>query len=199
MKLLVLAAPDKRSKQIEGFAPLKPGEVHVWLGSLKRPAGHNSQLGVLLARYLGVTPRSIRLGRESNGKPILITPAREPPLRFSVSHSKDRVLYALTRGGEVGVDVERFRPGLDWSGLADRFFAPEEARRLRRAGRWAGRAGFYRLWTQKEAMAKADGANLLYWLGADLSERTTPEWRVWSWRLPAGVASVACRRSETAC
>ncbi len=198
MKLLVLAAPDKRSKQIEDFAPLEPGEVHVWLGSLKRQAGH-SQLCVLLARYLGVTPRRIRLGRESNGKPILISPAREPPLCFSVSHSKDRVLYALTRGGEVGVDVERFRPGLDWSGLADRFFAPEEARRLRRAGRWAGRAGFYRLWTQKEAMAKADGANLLYWLGADLSERTTPEWHVWSWRLPAGVASVACRSAETAC
>ena len=198
MKLLVLAAPDKRSKQIEGFAPLEPGEVHVWLGSLKRQAGH-SHLRVLLARYMGVTPRSIRLGRESNGKPILISPAREPPLCFSVSHSKDRVLYALTRGGEVGVDVERFRPGLDWMGLADRFFAPEEARRLRCAGPSGGRAGFYRLWTQKEAMAKADGANLLYWLGADLSERTTPEWRVWSWRLPAGVASVACRSAEKAC
>lgn len=198
MKFLVLAADDKRPRKIEGFALLEPGEVHVWLGSLKRAAGHR-QLCVLLARYLGVAPRSVRLGRESNGKPILISPAAKPPLRFSMSHSRDRVLYALTRGGEVGVDVEWFRPGLDWRGLADRFFAPDEARRLRRAAPSRGRASFYRLWTQKEAIAKADGANLLHWLGADLSERITPEWRVWSWRLPAGVASVACRSSETAC
>src|SRR6266700_3333510 len=58
VKLLVLAAPDERSKRIEGFAPLEPGEVHVWLGSLKRQAGH-SHLRVLLARYMGVPPRSI--------------------------------------------------------------------------------------------------------------------------------------------
>ena len=177
---------------------LGAGEVHVWWGSPQPPAGRG-RLRLLLARYLRVTPRNVRLGREPNGKPILLSPAGVPPLRFSVSHSKDRVAYALTRAGEVGVDVEHFRPGLDWPGLAERFFAPAEARELRRAGPAAGRASFYRLWTQKEAMAKADGANLLQWLGADVSERTTAEWRVWSWPIPAGAAAVACRSRKAPC
>ena len=198
MKLLVLAALGKRWEQVDGFTPLGAGEVHVWSGSPPWPGGHG-QLCLLLAHYLRVPPRRIRLGREPSGKPILLSPAGVPPLRFSVSHSTDRVLYALTRGGEVGVDVEQFRPGLDWRGLAERFFAPAEARKLRRAGPAAGRASFYRLWTQKEAMAKADGGNLLHWLGADVSERTAPEWRVWSWPMPAGAAAVACRSQEAAC
>ena len=198
MKLRVLAAPDRHWEQADGFPPLRPGEVHLWCASAQRPGGRG-RLCLLVARYLRVTPRSIRLGRQPNGRPILLSPAAVPPLRFSVTHSKDRVLYALTRGGEIGVDVEQFRPGLDWRGLAERFFAPAEARELRHARPAAGRAGFYGLWTLKEAMAKADGASLLDWLRADLSERMTPEWRVWSWPMPGGAAAVACKSRETAC
>jgi 4'-phosphopantetheinyl transferase len=164
----------------------------------RRFLASRGQLRLLLAGYLRIGPRAIRLGRGTNGKPILTSRAGQPPLRFSVSHSGEHVLYALSRAGEVGADVQRVQPELEWSGLAARFFAPEETCRLRAGGPAAGREGFYRLWTQKEAMAKAAGGPLLSWLGEDVS-RQTPEWQVWSWRLRTCAVSVALRSHEMAC
>jgi len=87
--------------------------------------------------------------------------------------------------------VERVRQDLNWRGLAGRFFAPGEAVQLDRVGTVLGQARFYQLWTQKEALAKADGGSLFWWLGTDLSAACTLGWRLWSWWLPAGPVSVA--------
>jgi 4'-phosphopantetheinyl transferase len=151
------------------------------------------ELRLLLGRYLGTAPGAVRLTRLANGKPIVTSSAGRAPLHFSLSHSGDQVLYAVTRTAEVGADVQRFRTDVDWRGLASRFFAPAEAIRLHSAERASGRPGFYRLWTRKEAMAKADGRSLFWWLSTDLSSDPTPGWRLWTWRLPAGAASVALR------
>jgi phosphopantetheinyl transferase len=58
---------------------------------------------------------------------------------------------------------------------------------------------FYRLWTRKEAMAKAAGGSLLAWLGMDLATAVTPDWQLWSWSVPDGAASVALRASHSPC
>jgi 4'-phosphopantetheinyl transferase len=199
--------------------------VHVWIGSLGCPtiawaslraalstdeASHaralpsaadrrrflasRGQLRILLGRYQRTAPRAIRLGREPNGKPILEAPTGKPQLHFNVSHSGELVLYALTRAGAVGADVEQFRPNLDWHGVAARFFAAEEAAALGRVD-GAGWADFYRLWTQKEAMAKAAGGSLFSWLGADLAAAVPTRWTVWSWHPPGAAASVAVSRA----
>jgi 4'-phosphopantetheinyl transferase len=151
------------------------------------------QLRLLLGRYLGMAPSAVRLTRLPSGKPIVTSSVGHAPLQFSLSHSGEQVLYAVTRTGEVGADVQRFRTDVDWRGLASRFFAPAEAIRLHSGERASGPPGFYRLWTRKEAMAKADGRSLFWWLGTDLSSERTPGWRLWTWRLPAGAASVALR------
>ena len=77
--------------------------------------------------------------------------------------------------------------------MSTRFFAPDEMVQIRRP------SDFYRLWTRKEAMAKAAGGSLLAWLGTDLASVLTPDWRLWSWSVPNGAASVAFRTGPSAC
>jgi 4'-phosphopantetheinyl transferase len=199
------------------------GPVHVWRGSLRLPTSRlaalastlsleerermratlsplerrrfiasRGQLRLLLARYLGGSPKAVPLLEQPNGRPILASMAGQPPLHFSVSHTGDDVVYAVTAAGAVGIDLERARPELDWRGLATRFFAPEDMAQMRRP------SDFYRLWTRKEAMAKVAGGSLLAWLRTDLGSALTPDWRLWSWSVPNGAASVALRTGASA-
>jgi 4'-phosphopantetheinyl transferase len=81
-------------------------------------------------------------------------------LRFNVSHSGERVLLAFRMGAEVGADIERRRPDLDFAGLAESSFAPEERAAVLTLPP-AERANlFYEYWTCKEACLKADGCGL---------------------------------------
>jgi 4'-phosphopantetheinyl transferase len=116
-------------------------------------------LRVLLGEYLSAPPASARLAATPLGKPYL---AGEPPtgLRFNVAHSDDLALVAVTRGREVGVDVERERADVEWRDLARRFFAPEEVAALNALPERERRSAFYRCWTRKEAYIKALGLGM---------------------------------------
>lgn len=106
---------------------------------------------------------------------ILRTAAGKPyfadlPIRFSLSHSEDKVILAVS-DREIGADIERIRPLS--LGVAKRFFTPAEqayvfgkvpterdfslpkaeqdAALLRR---------FYEVWTKKEAYGKWQGSGM---------------------------------------
>jgi len=116
-------------------------------------------LRALLGRHLGVAPADVRLGTAPGGKPFLADAV--PPLHFNVSHSGDLALIALTRGGEVGIDVEGVRPsGDDWVALARRYFASEEVAALERYSSSERVEAFFRVWTRKEAIVKLLGDGL---------------------------------------
>jgi 4'-phosphopantetheinyl transferase len=200
------------------------GQVHIWSGSLRLPAfrlaalasalnldererlratrspvarrrfiASRGQLRLLLGLSLGISPRDVPIGQKLDGRPVLQPAAGRPTVRFSVSHAGDDVVYALTTGGAVGIDIERTRENLDWRGLAARFFSHNEMLHLGRP------SDFYRLWTRKEAMAKAAGGSLVAWLGMDLASAVTPDWRLWSWSMPGGAVSVALRARNPPC
>ena len=114
-------------------------------------------LRILLGRYLGVSPSSIRLKYGSRGKPALAGPAC---LDFSVSHSAALALFAFTTGCEVGVDIEQIRPLKDMQSIASRFFCSEEATELMSLAANQREHGFYLCWTRKEAYIKATGDGL---------------------------------------
>lgn len=73
-----------------------------------------------------------------------------------LSHSGDMVAAAICQGAAVGVDIERHRRR-DFQALAGYAFGPTEARSLERGD---AEARFFRLWTLREAMAKAEGKGL---------------------------------------
>ena len=159
----------------------------------RRFIASRGQLRLFLGRYLRISPKDVPIGHQLEGRPVLQPAAGRPTVQFSVSHTGDDVVYALTTGGAVGIDIERTRPDLDWRGLAARFFSHDELRQL-----WQP-SDFYRLWTRKEAMAKAAGGSLVAWLGMDLATAVTPDWQLWSWSVPDGAASVALRASHSPC
>ena len=117
-------------------------------------------LRVLLGRYLGQDPQHLRFTYGPHGKPALATDMGGDTLRFNVSHSYGLALYAMTRGREIGVDVERIRPEVAQETIAEHFFSPREVTILRALPMLLQAPAFFACWTRKEAYIKARGKGL---------------------------------------
>ncbi len=112
----------------------------------------------LLGAALEVDPRTVVLETGQYGKPRL---RGEAGIQFNVAHSKGVVLIALSRAGEVGVDVECLDPRVELIDVARTAFHPADMMRIDRVATQDGRLHeFYRCWTRKEAVLKADGRGL---------------------------------------
>ncbi|MBB5110391.1 4'-phosphopantetheinyl transferase superfamily protein [Micromonospora echinospora] len=120
----------------------------------RRFVAAHAALNGILAGLLDLRPTALPLRREPCGRPYL--PGSS--LHFSLAHAGERAVIAVA-GREVGVDLDRPRPGLDPRRMAARFFTPAEAARVAAAGTGAY-AVYLRLWTRKEACVKAAGARL---------------------------------------
>jgi 4'-phosphopantetheinyl transferase len=118
-----------------------------------------ARLRLLLARYLGGPPDRFRFALGAHGKPALARP-EDTDLRFNVSHSRGLALYAVSRGREVGVDVEGLRADFATDEIAERFFSPAERRALRAVPPELRCEAFFACWSRKEAYIKARGLGL---------------------------------------
>jgi 4'-phosphopantetheinyl transferase len=118
------------------------------------------RLRLLLGEYLGVEPAKVLLRSTSSGKPELVGEQEWSGVRFNVAHSDCLVLYAVARGRNVGVDVERVRPDLEWHALAARYFASCEVDELMALPAERQHRAFFVCWTRKEAYVKALGCGL---------------------------------------
>lgn len=116
-------------------------------------------LRALLGSYLGSDPSSLRFITGSYGKPELIDDSDEQP-SFNLSHSGHTALYAVTRSGPVGVDVERPRRSFDALAIAARELGSEEAQRLRELPPSEREREFLRAWVRHEAQLKCLGLGL---------------------------------------
>ena len=114
----------------------------------------------ILSRYLDREPDQLRFCYNAYGKPSLIEETSAEGLCFNLSHSHEMALYALTRGREIGVDIEYFRPDVETEKLAKRFFSPREAAVLRTLPEHLRKEGFFNCWTRKEAYIKAEGQGM---------------------------------------
>jgi len=116
----------------------------------------------MLGALQGTLPNMVRLAEGEFGKPALLRVSGTLPPWFSGAHCDDLLLVALSRVGEVGVDVERTRPIDSWERVADRTLAPSERAQLVRAverGEDADQA-FLRHWCRVEAELKAIGCGI---------------------------------------
>lgn len=111
----------------------------------------------VLARYLGIEPAMVRYRHTSAGKPEL-----DPScgVSFSTSHDDGLAVVAVASGRPVGIDVERLRPISDALDVAQHLYSRRECERLRSVEDSVRSEAFLRLWTRKEAYAKAVGLGL---------------------------------------
>jgi len=116
----------------------------------------------ILGALSSISPSAVRIVDGTYGKPALAPVAGGPSLRFSVAHCDDLLLVAVSRNGEVGVDVERMRSIDCWERVADRTLAPaERARLVREVERGeAPDEVFLRYWCRVEAELKAIGCGI---------------------------------------
>lgn len=120
---------------------------------------------MVLSSYVGVEPQALEFLTGEHGKPSL-HPRHDSDIGFNLSHSGTKCLVAVTRGREVGVDVERMRPLDDWLEIARRFFSDAETSQLLRLTETLRRDGFFATWSRKEAYIKAIGMGLALELGS---------------------------------
>jgi 4'-phosphopantetheinyl transferase len=114
----------------------------------------------LLAQYLVLPPAEVEFTFEAIAKPRLAKKHAMSELRFNVTHSGDLALVAVTRGCDMGVDVERFRTVKQLEQLARRYFHPQEIEAVLQTPREERNAAFLRCWTAKEAVLKAFGTGI---------------------------------------
>ncbi|HEX3872720.1 MAG TPA: 4'-phosphopantetheinyl transferase superfamily protein [Solirubrobacteraceae bacterium] len=114
---------------------------------------------IVAGRQAAVRPREIRYADGgSHAKPRFAGPAAG--LEVSISHSAGRVVVALSRGVELGVDVERVAVAGDDRSLAESVLCPDELRELSVLPDPTRAWAFCRYWTRKEALLKATGHGL---------------------------------------
>ncbi|MFE4800942.1 4'-phosphopantetheinyl transferase family protein [Streptomyces sp. NPDC056708] len=120
----------------------------------------------VLALESGIPEAEAVLWRSSRGRPFLRKPAEGLPrggreLDFNLSHAGGYNLLGVVRRHRIGVDVERLDRGDRGFDAIVESFAPEEIAWVAEAA--PGRARdrrVLRLWTLKEAYAKARGLGL---------------------------------------
>lgn len=109
----------------------------------------------LLAESMG-TPFGWRFDVEISGRPIVRRKQGGAVPSIAISHSGGWVACVVARCGQIGIDIEVYRPGRNIMGIASLAFGKAERQAVEREGE----AAFYRIWTSREALAKARGRGL---------------------------------------
>jgi 4'-phosphopantetheinyl transferase len=120
------------------------------------------RLREMLGAVLAIPPAAVPIRLGLHGKPALARMAQSSGIRFSVAHCDELLLVAITRLGEVGVDVERVRPIERWARVADRVFGHTDRVAIGReiASGDEPSAVFFRFWCRGEAELKAIGSGI---------------------------------------
>ena len=128
----------------------------------RRYAVGRLRLREMLGDLLAIPPRAVPIQIGVQGKPALARGLHRSGVRFSVAHCEELMLVALSRVGEVGIDVERVRPIERWARVVDRVFNAAERAEI---GREIARGDepssvLLRFWCRGEAELKAIGSGI---------------------------------------
>jgi 4'-phosphopantetheinyl transferase len=173
----------------EGLPTLEAGELHLWRVWLDLPSEDDDApswltpdevaragrfrsmldrrrwtssrrwLRWLAGGYAGIDPGEVEFPGGPRDKPEIRTADSAAP-RFNASHAAGVALFAFSLEAEVGIDVERFREGLDIDGIARRVLGEEAAAILLAEAEPQRIARFTWMWTRHEAAGKCRGAGL---------------------------------------
>lgn len=127
----------------------------------------------ILRRLLGGIfcrePQDVVIRTDSTGKPF-VDPVSVPwPVSFSLSHSRDRVIFAFVRNRPIGIDIEYRDPSVEVMKMAGVICTEAERQQLETLAGLERVWAFYDCWCAKEAFIKAAGVReptsfeVLFW------------------------------------
>lgn len=161
--MLVLAYLDSRQPEAEDLiARFATDADHRAADRYRLPARRRQSVAAraLLRATLeietGCPENGWHFDRDSLGKLILRSDDGQAPIAVSLSHCRTMTACAIADPGPVGIDIEYCAPDRPFMEIAATAFGENE----RRAVEIGGVAAFYRIWTLREALAKATGAGL---------------------------------------
>lgn len=171
-------------------------------------------LRTTLSRYTGIDPRGWEFAANAYGRPEIVQPLGVERLRFSISHTEGLIACAVTRGGEVGVDVENLKRSGDYMEIAERVFSPFEIAQIYGLPKDRQYLRFFEYWTLKESYIKARGLGLSiplnqFWFHLEEAKRIeitfSPEveddqarWQFEQWcPTPDHVMAIAIQKDKT--
>lgn len=125
-------------------------------GQRRRRLVRRALLRRVLARRTGMAACSVPLVHDDAGRPSL----RGMGDVYVSTANTGSLLAVVVADGPVGVDIERRRPLPDWRALATDHFTPCEVARIAALPEAVAEDAVLRLWTMKEAAAKALGVGL---------------------------------------
>ena len=111
---------------------------------------------LILSRYLDLPVEKVNIGRHSKGKPFSLD---DPHLYFNNTNSGDYVMYAFTRSGEIGIDLEHHRQLDDLEEMIVKNSSEKEQEWIKKNPELKEER-FFKLWTVKEAYVKAIGEGM---------------------------------------
>jgi 4'-phosphopantetheinyl transferase len=136
------------------FGDVAPGEVRVYTIDGDREVERALRRRIL-ADCLQIPEDRLEIAIGEKGKPTLVT---DPDLHFSVSHTGNVSMLALTRVAPVGIDVERIRTVPFAEKILRRFFPDVAIEEILSSDHKELR--FVRAWTTAEATVKIRGASV---------------------------------------
>lgn len=114
----------------------------------------------ILSQYLSIPADSIKFEIEERGKLWVRGKSPDKNIFFNLSHSGSKALVAVTSICEIGVDIEKQKILAELDDIAKRFFSHSEYETLLALPNLQRKAAFFRIWTRKEALIKANGLGM---------------------------------------
>ena len=114
----------------------------------------------VLSYYLHTPPADISFTHDEKGKPSISESLNLQQVQFNLSHSQNLAMLAVCREQSLGIDIEYGQRNNDWTGIARRFFTPNEQQALFALPKAQQKDAFYKIWTRKEAHMKVTGLGL---------------------------------------
>ncbi|WP_161519934.1 4'-phosphopantetheinyl transferase family protein [Bacillus cereus] len=120
----------------------------------------------LLSDFLNIPIDKVILSKGDKGKLYLKDSTNN--IDFNLSHTKGMLICGITKGGKIGVDIEKIDK--EYYDIISSVFSPCEVKYINGLKTIDKNEGFYQLWTRKEAYLKCLGIGL----NVDLTKITVP-------------------------
>ena len=155
----------------------------------------------VLAHWLRIPATEVVFRFTGHGKPHLADAASD--VQFNLSHSGDLILLAVTRGVQLGVDIERRREIKRRDQIAQGILAAKELKEYEALSEPERQSAFFTIWTRKEAIIKAVGRGLSFPLtelevSFDAEPRLLRYGKTTGTNVPWHLSNVACPKEYVA-